>query len=174
VFHAGARPIRLTVKPDSGEGVVRSLFSSPRGSAGKPEKYIGSFLMTPVFARGNRSGATGPWNSLVEAGPGGGPGKLEESDVQFFYCSMKTASTARPTASLRQRGTARPSEGNTIVSAPKLVSFSSVRGRRDVPVMSVGFGRTPYVLFESLWGAGNARDGAPENLRKKKTFSCDP
>jgi len=170
VFHAGARPIRLTVKPDSGEGVVSFFISPPGDLPGKPEEYIGLFFDDiPGFARGVSLWRYGPWNSWSKPVRVEGPGKLEESDVQFFYWQYEDGlyGAAMPLSGNGYRSTLGR-EHNRFGS--KLVSFSSVRGRRDVPVMSVGFGEDPYVLFESLWGAGMRAMGRPENLRKKKTF----
>ena len=170
LFHAGARLFRLTVKPDSGEGVVSFFISPPADLPAKPDEYIGLFFDDiPGFARGVSLWRYGPWNSWSKPVRVEGPGKLEESDVQFFYWQYEDGlyGAAMPLSGNGYRSTLGR-EHNRFGS--KSVSFSSARGRGDVPVMSVGFGEDPYVLFESLWGAGMRAMGRPENLRKKKTF----
>jgi len=169
-FHAGAGSVDVTVKSDSGTGVL-SFFVTPSGAlAGKPEEYVGLFFGDiPGFARGVSLWRYGPWNCWSKPVSVPAPGELHRDDVQFFYWRYADGlyGAAMPISGNGYRSTLGQDRRNF---GSKSVSFFDAAGRGNIPCMSVAFGRDPYLLFESLWGAGMREMGHPENLRKHKTF----
>jgi hypothetical protein len=169
-FHAGAERVDITVKPDSGPGVISFFVSPSAASPGKADEYLGLFFKDiPGFVRGVSLWRYGPWNSWSKPVRVQGPGELHENDVQFFYWQYEDG----------LYGAAMPISGNGYRSTlgqdrhhfgSKTLSYSDAHGRGNIPLMSMGFGEDPYALFESLWAAGMREMGHPENLRKCKTF----
>ena len=169
-FHAGAGGADVTVKHDSGPGVI-SFFVSPSGALpGKADEYIGMFFNDiPGFAHGVSLWRYGPWNSWSKPVRVNGPGELNGNDVQFFYWRYEDGlyGAAMPISGSGYRSTLGQDHG---CFGAKSVSYSTPLERGDIPLMSVGFGEDPYALFESLWAAGMRQMGHPENLRKNKKF----
>jgi hypothetical protein len=169
-FQAGDVRIDVTVKPDSGEGVISFLVSSAGAPARAADEYIGLFFRgIPGFVRGVSLWRYGPWNSWSKPVRVENPGDLHENDVQFFYWQYEDGlyGAAMPLSGSGHRSTLGQDHGRF---GSKSVSYFDAQTGEDIPLMTVGFGEDPYALFESLWAAGMREMGHPENLRRNKTF----
>ncbi|HTR98800.1 MAG TPA: Sip1-related alpha-galactosidase, partial [Bacteroidota bacterium] len=110
-----------------------------------------------------------PWKCWSKPEKVEAPAGLRSDDLQFFYWQYAdgTYGAAMPLSGNGYRSTLGSDHGRF---GAKGVSYFDARGRNEIPLLAVGFGRDPYLLFASLWEAGMRRMGHPENLRKVKTF----
>ncbi len=153
------------------ESPVISFFLSPNGNQTKNGKdYVGLFFdKIPGFEKGMMFWRYGPWNSWSKPLPVKNIRSLKGGDIQFFYWQYSDGmyGAAMPLSGQGYRTTLGQQDGSF---GSKAISYYDSMNKKNVPQMAVGFGKDPYILFETLYKEGLAAIGKEEDLRVKKTF----
>ncbi|HTO93952.1 MAG TPA: Sip1-related alpha-galactosidase [Bacteroidota bacterium] len=169
-FTAEGNSVRIAVRVDPASDILLLACDPPAGVPARPDGFIGFFFSEiPAYARGVSFWRYSPWKCWSKPEKVEGPAALRSDDLQFFYWQYADGmyGAAMPLSGNGYRSTLGADRGRFGVKA---VSYFDARGRKDIPLLAVGFGSDPYALFASLWEAGMRRMGHPENLRNAKAF----
>ena len=170
LFSAGGRNALVRLAVDSASGILLFSIDPPAGVPGNADGFIGFFFPgLPSYARGVSFWRYSPWKCWSKPESVPAPSGLRTDDIQFFYWQYAdgTYGAAMPLSGNGYRSTLGADRGRF---GAKAVSGDDAAGRNGIPLLAVGFGRDPYALFASLWGAGMNAMGHPENLRSAKKF----
>ena len=148
-----------------------SLYAALNGQhSRRGEDYVGFFFdAMPGFRQGVAIWRYKPWNAWTKPIAVSSPGEVEDWDVQLFYWQYDdgTYGAALPLSGSGYRTTLGQTDGRF---GAKAVSRVDGLDPQEVPMLTIGFGRDPYRLFETLYEEGLRQMGKSDNLRKKKDF----
>jgi raffinose synthase len=169
-FQGADERVDVAVKAVPAGHVVTIFVTIPLALPLRADEYAGLFFEgMPGFTSGVSLWRYGPWKCWSKPVRVQAPGELNTDDVQFFYWRYRDGvyGAAMPLSGNGYRSTLGQDGGRF---GSKAVSGFDARGRGEIPLLAIGFGRDPYALFEELWSAGMTAMGHPENLRTQKTF----
>lgn len=158
-----------TVFTPKGNNIWGMKLSLPEGEKHNGKEFAGFFFdEIPGFTTGVEIWRYKPWNSWTKPLRVSSPAELHDWDVQFFYWKYDDGlyGAAIPLSGNGYRTTLGSEDGK--FGCKSFTYTKEAPG--DVPMMAIGFGEDPYILFESLYSAGLEMMGKSENRRVKKTY----
>jgi raffinose synthase len=133
-------------------------------------EYMGLFFESiPGYKQGVQIWRYKPWNSWTKPIKTASPSDLMEWDVQFFYWQY-TDGTYGAAVPLSGNGFRTTLGTSGELFGAKALTYTNAPLLGKVPLMALGFGDDPYILFEELYSTSLKMMGKEENLRVNKEY----
>jgi len=170
IFQEKEQSVSIKVYPSESTQIIGLYLAGSKTDSIDGSKFCGlTFDSIVGFTRGVQLWRYKPWNSWTIPIKVNAVDQLEDWDVQFFYWQFDDG----------LYGGAIPLSGNgfrtTLGSINgkfgcKSYSYISSSRADSIPLLALGIGEDPYLLFERLYREGLRMIGKEEDLRKLKTY----
>jgi raffinose synthase len=170
IFESESKPVMVDCK-ESTDATVVSFFISPNGNQSNDGKdFLGlSFENIHDLKEGVTIWRYKPWNSWTKPIRLNNINEMEDWDIQFFYwkCEDGLYGAAVPLSGQGYRTTLGQEKGKF---GAKSVSYYDGMKKENIPVLTIGFGKEPFELFEKVYEEALTQMGKKNDLVKYKKF----